>query len=281
MTGRRTSEWTRTSTLDRGLWSAVGIALMGASLMLITPTTAQAARHVRGSGFTIDNNFDASVDVFMEGQLIGQVAGDSERSFRVRPGAHRVTVRFRGDELLTTNLNLMPGRHTEIDVKAPWIGVQVTNQGRQPVFVELGHKDAWLTPGATTTLTVRAGDKELTSYVSGRYGQLHLVEQMDLFVGTKSPMRIAVADTPIPGRLTIRNTRSVSARAYIDGSEAGIIKANSNRTFTAEVGQSRVLVVSADGHILYDGHVGIERGETESLALAGAVHNAPAVCQVR
>jgi len=159
--------------------------------------------------------------------------------------------------------------------------VQITNRGQVPVFVQLGQRDAWLTPGASTTLTIRGGDKELVSYVTGQHGQMHVIERLDLFISHEHSTRLIVADTPIRGTIRVTNPRSVAARVYIDGVQASIIGPQSSTNLMANPGKTKVMVVSFDGHILYDARIDVPRGSSTPVTLVSlpVTHHPTTLCR--
>jgi hypothetical protein len=259
----------------------MGHHVLAAAALLAMAGAAHASAPF--AGVAIDNEFDEAVKVYVGQDYLGTVLGEQDRTFRVRAGYTPIRVMYGDDTLVSTSVRLLPGTVTHVDVEIPRVPVEIANRGRQPVLVALGGRSTWIGPGDERTLTLRAGEREVQTWVSSHRGGLREVESFEVRLDVLDrDQRIVVSDTPLPGTLTVDNHERQSMMVFVDGRERGTVTAGRSLDLDVEPGSVRVMLVSHDGDLRIYDTVDVDRGETTELQLGmpSVVMSRP-VCMMR
>lgn len=193
----------------------------GTALLLTTPALAGRAN------LQVDNHWEASVQVEVDGYRLGTLAPHSDGWFQVRPGFHTVTFRSMNGTLLDrTDRVLHPRRTTHMNVDTPITTLVVTNTGNTPLYVQSSHPlasfgDLWVEPGASVNTRVPAGTHHLTASAIGHRGRLQTVDTAKVWAEPGRPNHAQVKHVLAPTRLLVRNHERTAVKLYVDGEYRG------------------------------------------------------------
>ena len=164
----------------------------------------------------VDNQFDGSVDVYIDGQRKLELRGNSRGRVRVRSGKRTIEVRRpRTGYLLASNRVYLPrGGTVSLPIWAPQGALRFENQGGVPLQIEADGQRVWLQPGSSVQLSVTAGNVDVVS--SQRDGRgAYLDVRRTLWV--EPGIETAEVLRPVPTALSLTNHERMAVRVRIDG----------------------------------------------------------------
>jgi hypothetical protein len=168
----------------------------GTALLLATPAMARPM-----STLIVDNQWEAPVNVQVDGRFVGTLGGYDDAAFGVRPGFHTVQILSQNGTLLEqSNAWFTPRRSAFVNVDIPMTTMTVTNLGRAPLFISGPRAGLWVAPGQSQTATLPAGQLFLTASIAGPRGSLQTVDSQAVWAEPGRHNRTTFAFVPPPPR---------------------------------------------------------------------------------
>src|SRR5690606_30247354 len=102
---------------------------------------------------TIDNDFDGTAQVFVDGRFVGNVGGDAVQNFAMAPGRRFVTVKTRsGFPLAQSRVHATPRSRVRMEVEAPVGTLVLRNTSHDRVWIDVEGQRVSLGGHQTTRL---------------------------------------------------------------------------------------------------------------------------------
>ena len=244
------------------------------SLLMCASAYAQNARII------VENDFEATVDVFLDGSREGSIRGESEKTFAVRAGLTNVVVkRPNGMALLKETVHLSGGDAVFLKVKQGTGTIFIKNRGDEPLFISSRDAavDLWILPGATGRLSLPAGELRLTASI-WTWGGMQVMESRTVWVEPRSERSVSLNFDAHLATLLVRNDDYRDVRVYVDGRYLSTLRSNQTLDFDINPGTVHVKAISLDGRLVYENRVTLRRDAETRLVVhrTAPVHHAPA-----
>lgn len=208
---------------------------------------------------TVRNDFDGEARVFVDQRYVGVVGGDRSASFQVPAGTRSVLVSRPGTNyaLAQTRLQMPCGTTVTLPVQAPTGMLRVENTGEAALRVQVGGKEAWLYPGASTQIPVRTGNETLVASIRGPRSEWKAIEKT-VWV---EPGQVACQTLhPDPTVVIVTNHDQFPVRAVLDGEDEGFVAPGASKRVWVRPGNTNVVLMDPHGRVRFNTTVVVGKG---------------------
>lgn len=244
--------------------------------LLLWMSSAPAFAWTEPGGLMVTNDSGQRAEVYVDGVWRGFVMDDTSRGFSAVPGTHDVHVTWSdGTAVVDARVQLAGGRASPLYVSAPPTGVQLSNHGAAPLWVEVpGVRPLWLLPGGTAELSVAANAP--FTVLGSVYGPGGLVQVSHTTLapcpGHAVRAELGYTAAPPATTVTVTNAEDHVLRFYLNGAEVAVIPVGETRTWDVAPGRFDVMIVEHVDGVLFsrsvtfdprnDHRIRVQRGNT-------------------
>lgn len=225
----------------------------------------------------VDNRFDGEAEVWVDGRFEGMARANADTVFAVEPGLDHVVVRRPGTgfELASASIVVAPRQAVELPVRSPEGTLRVTNRGDVALKLDLGAADAWVQPGATAVVEVKAGNVTFGASIHDPRGDFRAIERT---VWVEPGVVASTTLEPDPTVIVVTNRDDAPVRALLDGADAGWIQPGETERVWVRPGATNLVLVDRIGRVVENRTLFVGKGDEQKVVVADPN---PAVIVVR
>ena len=258
--------------LEEDLMSLMAAAISLFALSGVPDATASSCSpESQRASVIIDNTFDGTVKVYVDGDYREAVSGDSVERIGLSTGSHTIVVKRNGERLLTEREWFSSGETERLQVVGPKTELLVKNEGRTTLYVQTSERQgSWLSPGEREWFDVRSGKVAIQYSIRTRAGNIERVGSRNVFVEPGEEPRVELSySAPARATVAVSNLKSYDVSVYIDGKKRGTIRARASRDVTVDTGWTEV-VVRGNGRIIETERMYLSKNEEEKVRVGSS-----------
>lgn len=213
---------------------------------------------------TVRNDFDGTLDLWVDGRYVETISGNSTRNVMMRPGYRDVTLRRSqsGFVITRTQVALTPGRSQFLPVAAPMGRMSFQNASAVPMKVRVDGQTMWIDPNQRVSMTVETGNVQVATILRDPRGEWEAMSQTVWLEPGQDGFQALRAES---GLVLVTNYERFAVRILIDGVDAGFVGPGDTRRVFVRFGSASFVLVDPAGRARETTSVYVTRGREERV----------------